>query len=259
MEVRHYGNSPTTIKETSKSVTKTKKSTTTTKKKTLLSTKKAADKVQDKKQSIDLKMSRDDLDEMLNAKQPEFNARGHEDMDSMLKAFDPHTVAKEKAAKEIGFIFDPSKYEGEIHYARDGNMGFYTKDNEKKRADLKKDMMIEEAINSVMDVYAFERDGKLMKPEYVKVHSCIARILRQDLQDASIQRLIEEDWNHDSKGKGYMDRQEVYDSLFELGDIWSPDIDIFQYVTFFDKLSKILKGQEVMKNNPRSRLCIVAH
>lgn len=100
-----------------------------------------------------------------------------------------------------------------------------------------------------MDVYAFERDGKLMKLEYIKVHSCIARILRQDLQDASIQRLIEEDWNHDSKGKGYMDRQEVYDSLFELGDIWSPDIDVFQYVTFFEKLAKILKGQEVMKNS----------
>lgn len=39
----------------------------------------------------------------------------------MLKAMDPHYASKEKALKEIAFIFDPRHYDGEVHYTRDGN------------------------------------------------------------------------------------------------------------------------------------------
>lgn len=99
-----------------------------------------------------------------------------------------------------------------------------------------------------MGVYTFERDGTLTKAEYIKVHTCIARILRQDLKESSLLRLIEEDWKHDAKGRDYMNKKEVFDSLFELGDIWSPDIDAYQYVVFFEKLGKVLKGQEELKH-----------
>jgi len=39
----------------------------------------------------------------------------------MLKAMDPHLIAKDKANKELNFIFDPRFYEGPVHYSRDGN------------------------------------------------------------------------------------------------------------------------------------------
>lgn len=45
--------------------------------------------------------------------------------------------------------------------------------------------------------------------------------------------LLLEDWDHDSKGKGYMNQKELFDSLFELVDIWTPDADKSQYIGFF--------------------------
>lgn len=43
----------------------------------------------------------------------------------MLKAMDPTAIAKDKATKEINFIFDPKFYDGDVHYSRDGNSALY--------------------------------------------------------------------------------------------------------------------------------------
>jgi len=52
-----------------------------------------------------------------------------------------------------------------------------------------------------------------------------------------------------------MTRIEVHNSLFELGDIWTPDIDTYQYVVFFEVLTKLVKEEEadagkVLQQNP---------
>lgn len=98
----------------------------------------------------------------------------------------------------------------------------------------------------MVNVYAFERDGTLTKPNYIKVNVCLAKILRQDLSDAAALKIIEEDWKHDSKGKIVISKQDIFDSLFELGDMWTPDIDAYQYVAFFEKIANLLKGKEAM-------------
>lgn len=41
----------------------------------------------------------------------------------LLKNMDPHEMAKDKASKEIAFIFDTKQYTGDVHYSRDGNAG----------------------------------------------------------------------------------------------------------------------------------------
>jgi len=180
------------------------------------------------------------------------------DLESMLKAMDPIAVAKDKASKEINFIFDPKAYDGEIHYSRDGNSAFYTQENEKKRAELKTNQMVEEAINRALEVYKFEKDGTLSKAEYIRVNTGIAKILRQDLKEANIIRLLEEDWMKDCNSKGYMEKRDVYDSLFELGDTWTPDIDAYQMVTFFEKIAKLLKGEEELPHLSKSKVSVNA-
>jgi len=241
------------------------KKTSTGSKKKLVSDKKSSKKSlksggKSSSRVLDKANTKDALDEILQNNQqfvPESSAA--QDVENMLKAMDPHLMAKDKANKEINFLFDPRFYEGQVHYSRDGNTVFYTQDNEKKRAALKTNSMVEESINSVVDLYKFERDGTLTKAEYIKVHTCIARILRQDLKDALLQRLVEEDWKHDSKGKEYMEKKEVYDSLFELGDVWSPDIDAYQYVAFYEKVYKLLRGEEELNNLPKTKTCLTAN
>jgi len=68
----------------------------------------------------------------------------------------------------------------------------------------------------------------LTKTEYIKMHTKIAKAIRSDLKEKALGRLVEQDWKHDSKSKGYMEKKELFNSIFELGDVWTPDIDVFQ-------------------------------
>lgn len=106
-------------------------------------------------------------------------------------------------------------------------------------------------VNQALDVYKFEKDGTLSKAEYIRVNTCIAKILRQDLKEPHILRLLEEDWKKDCNSKGYMEKRDVFDSLFELGDTWTPDIDAYQMVIFFEKLAKLLKGEEELPHRKK--------
>jgi len=195
---------------------------------------------------------KDGIDEVLKITQQPIQDDTEDVMD-ILKSLDPNAKAKEKAAKDVAFLFEPKLYDGEVDYAKDGNIIFYTQENEKKRAALKTNAMVKDAINSITNLLNFERDGTISKSEYIRLNTCIARILRQDLKEAAITKLVEEDWKHDSKGREVLTRKEVYDSLFELGDQWTPDIDSYQYVAFFDRISKLLRGREELNNKPKSK------
>jgi len=46
-----------------------------------------------------------------------------------------------------------------------------------------------------------------------------------------------------------MSKQDVFDALFELGDIWTPKIDPFMYAGFFDKLFNILHDEDLKLGN----------
>lgn len=48
--------------------------------------------------------------------------------------------------------------------------------------------------------------------------------------------MINIDWKRDSKGKEKVSKIEMIDALFELADIWTPDIDETEYATFFEIL-----------------------
>ena len=58
-------------------------------------------------------------------------------------------------------------------------------------------------------------------------------MLRNDLADESrkeeLDEILNEDWNHDSKGENKMSKDNLYESLFELADIWCPTADKKEY------------------------------
>ena len=80
-----------------------------------------------------------------------------------------------------------------------------------------------------METYKFDVKEKLLKDEYFRGQLKLINILRDDLaEEESIDELrftLDQDWEHDSKGKGYMSRGDLFDSLFELIDTWTPDAD----------------------------------
>lgn len=61
------------------------------------------------------------------------------------------------------------------------------------------------------------------------MHTALADLLRDDLSDETtaeeLRFILEQDWQLDSRGKEYMSKDDLYDSLFELVDVWVPDIE----------------------------------
>lgn len=166
-----------------------------------------------------------------------------QELESMIDRLDPNYNNKKKAMKDVDFIFDPKSQKGETPYHQEGNMEFYTKENEAKRKNLKSNPLVIEALNNVINLYQFDMNDHLTKTEYTKMHTKIAKAVRSDLKDKALGRLVEQDWKHDSKSKGYMEKEELFNSIFELGDVWTPDIDAFQYIAFFQRLYQLLKGE----------------
>jgi len=56
-----------------------------------------------------------------------------QEIESMIDRLDPNYNNKKKAMKDVDFIFDPKSQKGETPYHQDGNMEFYTKENEEKK------------------------------------------------------------------------------------------------------------------------------
>jgi len=119
----------------------------------------------------------------------------------------------------------------------------YTKENEEKRKNIQSNPLVMEALNNVINLYEFDANDHLTKAEYSKMHTKIAKAVRSDLKDKALARLVEQDWKHDSKSKGYMEKEELASSIFELGDVWTPDIDTFQYIAFFQRLHQLLRDE----------------
>ena len=56
--------------------------------------------------------------------------------------------------------------------------------------------------------------------------------------------LLDSDWASDSKNNIYMTPEILYDALFELVDIWTPEAEKEQYIGFFKLLKLRLKTKK---------------
>lgn len=80
-----------------------------------------------------------------------------------------------------------------------------------------------------MILYRFDSSFHLSKKNYIDVNYKIICLLRPDLGHIDnfdeIKLTLEEDWKHDSKGKEKMTESDLFDSLYELVDIWTTGVD----------------------------------
>ena len=79
-----------------------------------------------------------------------------------------------------------------------------------------------------MDIFIFNEKNELNKFHYFSTFLNIILVLRNDLNADDIGNLkntLESDWKKDSNGKSKMTKEELFNSLFQLADIWTPEID----------------------------------
>lgn len=104
-----------------------------------------------------------------------------------------------------------------------------------------------------MVLYQLDGNNLLSKKSYIDINYKIVSILRPELKGfeklEEMKFTLEQDWKHDSKGKDKMTKDDLYESLFELADIWTTGVENFEYGSFFDilKMKIILEEQKSKK------------
>ena len=76
----------------------------------------------------------------------------------------------------------------------------------------------------------------LRKKGYIQMVRKIYKAVVEDYDEDDCQQTAEEDWDADSRGKYYLDQEAVYNSLFELADLWTNSIEAEDYADFLSGL-----------------------
>ena len=101
---------------------------------------------------------------------------------------------------------------------------------------MKSDTVVAESINDFMSLYQTDMHGSINRKEYERMYGKLCNILRLSIDPAEYKRILEDEWKKDSRGYDKMTREMIFDSLFELCDIWCPNIDAAEYKAFFDQI-----------------------
>ena len=136
---------------------------------------------------------------------------------------------------DLAFIFNPIRDEIKPYHL-DGDTTMYTETAIARRNGLKSDIVVSDSINDFMSLYQTDMNGGINKREYERMYGKICNILRVSIDPAEYRRILDEEWKKDSKGYDKMTREMVFDSLFELCDVWCPNIDPAEYKAFFEQI-----------------------
>lgn len=136
---------------------------------------------------------------------------------------------------DLAFIFNPVRDEIKPYHL-DGDTTMYTETAIARRNGLKSDIVVSDSINDFMSLYQTDMNGGINKREYERMYGKICNILRVSIDPAEYRRILDEEWKKDSKGYDKMTREMVFDSLFELCDVWCPNIDPAEYKAFFEQI-----------------------
>ena len=89
-----------------------------------------------------------------------------------------------------------------------------------------------------MNLFNLTAHNIVTRDVYFKVFVKIGQILRPNIDIEELQKLIKEDYDRDNGNnqQDTIDSDKLYDSLFELADLWWPNIDENEYKDFFEAL-----------------------
>ena len=124
---------------------------------------------------------------------------------------------------EIAFIFNPKRDSFPAKaYFDDGNPELYSNDKVLKRKQLKDDPIVQEAIRDFMNLFSLTAQNIVTRDVYFKVFIKIGQILRPSTEAEELQKLIKDDYDRDNGNnqQDTIDSDKLYDSLFELADLW---------------------------------------
>ena len=108
-----------------------------------------------------------------------------------------------------------------------------------KRKALKEDIDVQNAIKEFISTsFSFTPQKIVTRDQYFQKFIKIGQILRPSTEAEELQKLVKEDYDRDNNNnqQDTIDEEKLYDSLFELADLWWPNIDSKEYVDFFKAL-----------------------
>lgn len=136
---------------------------------------------------------------------------------------------------DLAFVFNPSRDQIKPYHL-DGDTTMYTETSIARRNALKSDSIVIESINDFMSLYQIDSSGCIGKKEYERMYGKLCNVLRVNIDPVEYKRILEDEWKKDSKGYEKMTKDMIFDSLFELCDIWCPNIAASEYKAFFDQV-----------------------
>jgi hypothetical protein len=136
---------------------------------------------------------------------------------------------------DLAFIFNPVRDEIKPYHL-DGDTTMYTETAIARRNALKSDAVVIDSINDFINLYQSDFNGCVNRKEYERMYGKMCTVLRTTVDQVEFKKMMDEEWKKDSKGYEKLTREMLFDSLFELCDIWCPNIDPNEYKAFFEQL-----------------------
>ena len=148
--------------------------------------------------------------------------------------------------QELQMVFNPARDDlSQVPYHIDGNPEMYTDENLKKRETLKNDPIVKESINDFINFFKKNKEGIITKDEYFRVFSKVFQILRPKADEDERNKCLKEDYDRDNDNPtaDKIDHNKLYQSLYDMADIWCPNIDPNEIKEFFDILKLRFKNE----------------
>lgn len=156
------------------------------------------------------------------------------------KKFDNARDTVNSIAKDKGIILEVEAGMDTKHIPvrSQGNLEFYTHENLLKRQNARhapETVAVLEEWWRTIEGLKDER-GYLLQTEFVAIAVKIQKALDEKYDGDKAIAFAESDWEHDSKGKGYIDKETFFESVFEIADLWTDTVHERDYVNMLRAL-----------------------
>jgi hypothetical protein len=124
------------------------------------------------------------------------------------------------------------------NYINEGNEEMYEEDMLVRRGNLRHHRDIVATINKFWDLFPSKDPLKgLKKHDYVNLLLCCCKVLDGSFKETSARNVVNGEWARDSY-RGGMNKNQFFESIFELVDVWTETCEASEYVDFLSRLFK---------------------
>eukprot|EP00466_Bigelowiella_natans_P012229 jgi/Bigna1/68918/fgenesh1_pg.7_\ len=112
----------------------------------------------------------------------------------------------------------------------------YTEENKTKRKSLRNDPNVRKSIQKFWKLLEMNNEGKLTKKGYEELFVRICKVIRPNFELKQAKKAVSDDFERDAQGADSLSYEVFFESMFELVDLWTVDIDASEYENFLDKV-----------------------